>query len=646
MKSASQFLRRRRGQEDEAGNLFKNDAFENKNRKTSMKTRSIWVLGVLTIYVAVHVILTGNSKYQSEIVFHKSAETVIVENIIEEGTKYSPLEGFYITLWLHQVHSWMKGESDEATKLKVESFIKDAKSAGFKEVMIDIPWSWTEREAQGDIRLDTFAKTLSISAACELGLSLHVVLNMRELPPWFEQIAKEDKSIFEVASNGETCQQNTPEPATPSLAHPEVWKLIKSFVETTTEMLVDRYGECIASVSPTTNNEFETRYSQTNNKMRDYSAPNIELYKRWQVEKGFSSSIEESLDAPHYPCHPGCEARIEENDHKWFGYREEFLAGKYIELCQIVKTAKGNTSSHHPDCLLHIGEIYTTTDNLNSNLFFKLAQSEFVDHLVMDSNMALFGAPVNPSIVGILVSAAQSYGKSVHYEAATERILLCDESGALQSGNAELNSEKGVALLFRHGIQNSLDAGVHSLGVTNLCSPGVLKNLLASLDQRYVNNTNVFSLQRAESFKPTALIFVPYRAFYAYSFVISGARCGIEHTPCWHDSFEEIPRFGFGLPNRKSGMCNVDVVQQFLIKTWDDLRTRHSQIAVISDLEKLNDNLLQSAKERVLLRFPCVMTNSTWNFFEGKKSFDLFFEKTQNYPFLEVSYSAPHDECG
>ena len=68
--------------------------------------------------------------------------------------------------------------------------------------------------------------------------------------------------------------------------------------------------------------------------------------------------------------------------------------------------------------------------------------------------MALFGAPVNPSIVGILVSAAQSYGKSVHYEAATERILLCDESGALKSGNAELNSEKGVALLFRHGIEN------------------------------------------------------------------------------------------------------------------------------------------------------------------------------------------------
>ena len=181
MKPASQFLRRRRGQEDEAGNVFKNDTLEDNNRKTSMKTRSIWVLGVLTIYVAVHVILTGNSKYQSEIVFHKSAETVIVEDIIEEGTKYSPLEGFYITLWLHQVHSWMKGDDDEATKIKVESFIKDAKSAGFKEVMIDIPWSWTEREAQSDIRLDTFAKTHSISAACELGLSLHVVLNTREL---------------------------------------------------------------------------------------------------------------------------------------------------------------------------------------------------------------------------------------------------------------------------------------------------------------------------------------------------------------------------------------------------------------------------------------------------------------------------------
>ena len=68
MKSTSQFLRRREGQEDEADNVFKNDALEKNNRKNSMKTKSLWVLGLLTIYVAMQVSLTS--------IFHKSADKI------------------------------------------------------------------------------------------------------------------------------------------------------------------------------------------------------------------------------------------------------------------------------------------------------------------------------------------------------------------------------------------------------------------------------------------------------------------------------------------------------------------------------------------------------------------------------------------
>lgn len=41
----------------------------------------------------------------------------------------------------------------------------------------------------------------------------------------------------------------------------------------------------------------------------------------------------------------------------------------------------------------------------------------------MDSNIALFGTPSSPNIVGILVSTAQDYGKSIHYKAISKRIL-------------------------------------------------------------------------------------------------------------------------------------------------------------------------------------------------------------------------------
>ena len=54
-------------------------------------------------------------------------------------------------------------------------------------------------------------------------------------------------------------------------------------------------------------------------------------------------------------------------------------------------------------CFLHFGEFFASTDLLNSNLFFTLAKSPYVDELIMDSNMALLGAASSPSVVGLLV---------------------------------------------------------------------------------------------------------------------------------------------------------------------------------------------------------------------------------------------------
>lgn len=557
----------------------------------------------------------------------------------EQIDETEAVKNAYITLWLHQIHSWFRSDENEDTASKVRRFMLDSKKAGFTEVMVDLPWAWTEREDKGQVNIDSFSKEDAMVAACESGLRLHVVLSMREFPPWLSKIARNDTDMYELGSSAENCPPKARVTNGPSNSHPEIWEHIKSYVDSTSRLLIAKYGDCIASISPTMNNEFETRYTQTFAVMRDYSPFSVQNYKEWQIEKGLSSR-EETVEPPQYTCSPACQPILDDGTAQWLGYREEFLAQKYGELCKIVKLNEGKASNgrlHRPDCLLHIGEIFSTTDSLNSNLFFKLAKSEYVDHLVMDSNMALFGAPTSPSIVGILVSTAQAYGKSIHYEAATERILKCTDAGEFEEYETKLDERKGVNLLFRSGIARALESGVNHIGVTNLCKPLEATILFPQSSGNELSDANSggLLLKRASTFKPTAVIFVPYRAFYAFNFVISGRTCGTKYKPCWHDSFTEIPRFGNGKTD-KPHTCNVDVLQDALIQVWDDLRTRNAHVAVVADPDQLTDDLLQSTPERVFFRLPCVMTDSTWNFFEGERWFDLFREKNKTYPFSKV----------
>ena len=545
-----------------------------------------------------------------------------------------PLSETYLTLWLHQVHSWFSPDEKETTELKVKRFISDAKENGFTHLMFDLSWAWTEREAQGDVNIDSFSKGDVLSAACELGLSLNIVITMREFPPW----AQDDETFFETGRGINMIESKT---ASPSAAHPKVWKMATDFVRTTSDLLLAKYGQCIASISPSFNNEFETRYSQTFGLMRDYSNSSIAAYNEFRIEKGLASSVE-SVVPPNFPVRPFCHPILDDDVHAWLGFREEFLSNRYNELCKMIKRTEGrgtDGSRYHPSCLLHIGEFFSSTDALNANLFFKLAKSEFIDHLVMDSNMALFGAPTSPSIPGILVSVAQAYGKSVHYEAATERILHCDDNGKIMKESTD--KDRGVSLLFKSGVLHALESGVNVIGVTNLCVPNALASILPKEDTHESDKVALHSLMRASSFEPTALIFVPYRAFYAYHFVIAGAYCDLQHHPCWHESFEEIPTFGHGNVKKKSGMCNVDQAQSTLVSVWDDLRTRHAQVAVIGDAEELTDELLESVKERVILRFPCVMRDRKWYFYEGDKAFQSFMEKSSKHPFSDVLIDMP-----
>jgi hypothetical protein len=330
---------------------------------------------------------------------------------------------------------------------------------------------------------------------------------------------------------------------------------------------------------------------------------------------------------------------VEESALDWLGFREEFLATQYARLCEIVQ-ASGvvrNASKASLTCLLHFGEMFSTFDGMNSNLFFLLANSTYIDEVVMDSNMALSGSPGSPSIVGILVSTARLYGKVVHYEAASERILPCTDGGVpTQSTNIDWSKSSG--LLMRAGIEYALDAGVNSIGITNLCDLSVASSLFALL--RPDGSPGVAT---AAEFKPSALIFVPYRAFYAWAMVVSGVTCKTAATPCWHSSFGDIPAFGFGALNKTSRTCPVDVAQNSLVHIWDDLRRRHGQVAVVCDGNYLTGSTLSRSVERVLLTFPGVTDTGKWKFYRGAEAATLFLSKTKGYSFtVHLADALPH----
>ena len=65
----------------------------------------------------------------------------------------------------------------------MRAFIQEAKASEFSAIMTNVPWAWTEREEQNDIRIDTFDKDF-MDVVCEERLKLHIVLGLNEFPPW------------------------------------------------------------------------------------------------------------------------------------------------------------------------------------------------------------------------------------------------------------------------------------------------------------------------------------------------------------------------------------------------------------------------------------------------------------------------------
>lgn len=297
-----------------------------------------------------------------------------------------PLEDVYITLWLHQVHRWF-GEPDVRRK-NVREYLIKAKNAGFTSVMGDLPWDWTERDGRGVVSLTSWNKDW-MEEACDVGMGLHVVIQMRNFPPWFMKDMDEHKARM-VEMNQKCSDQSgkfyTHDTPFISSSDPTVWKLLQEFVEKASELLIEKYGSCLSSISPTMNNEFETKWSHMGKGMGDYSENILPHWTAWQHSRNDSFVV----DKP--PVVVDCDlstwnAIDSEKKMEWVGFREVFLARQYETLCSIV-TKKTMAMSSEASCLLHFGEFFSTFDVLYSNLFFELAKSPHVGHMVMDSNVS------------------------------------------------------------------------------------------------------------------------------------------------------------------------------------------------------------------------------------------------------------------
>ena len=75
-----------------------------------------------------------------------------------------------------------------------------------------------------------------------------------------------------------------------------------------------------------------------------------------------------------------------------------------------------------------------------------------------------------------------------------------------------------------------------------------------------------------------------------------------------------------------------------VVEVWDDLRLRHSQIAVYGDVHTLKDQsstVVASASERVIVRFPCLTDDTSWHFYEGDPDLQTFRSVARDHPFQE-----------
>jgi len=195
--------------------------------------------------------------------------------------------------------------------------------------------------------------------------------------------------------------------------------------------------------------------------------------------------------------------------------------------------------------------------------------------------MGLLGAPSSPSVVGLLVSTARVYNKEVHYEMATERLFPCNDKGAV-TATTKGPEAHAARELYTAGVMRALESGVDAIGVTNLCEPLLLADLV-----------DLSAAKTATTWSPTAVLFVAHS-----DFLHADVHARASSQPCWGADTHLLPRFGAGAAMRVKDPTNCwqDDIQYGLTEVWDALRANHSQVAVVGDASALTPALLKNIR--------------------------------------------------
>ena len=518
-----------------------------------------------------------------------------------------PLESTYITLWLNQVHMWFG-----ADRIRIANFVSEAKKVGFTSIMTDVPWAWSERESPGLFDFRSHDKHW-VDEVCAKGMKLHLVLRADEFPPWMTTIDREE--LGEREYNRRKCGKVH---NSPSMGSDKAMGMVISFFEKAVEYYSSTYGACILSFNPTINNELETRYSMVNDCQRDFNPQMLLKFEQWQQNHGGGDDPILPRDREYGKCTP----QVNKEDYMWWEFRTQVIAERYNTFCSII-------ANRNQRCLLHIGEFLSTSDRINTNALQMLLAMPQITDLTIDSNMALWGAPSSPSIVGALIDAARTADKIIHFEAATERILPCDERGRIVLNGNDHNVLNAAKMMYGEAISRSLESGVDALGFTNLCEPHYISDFISAAN---FSALHTIRSARSSSIVPTAILYIPYRALYAYTRSISGVFCSIPEVPCWHPSFMHIPPFGYG--KRRPNHCAQDIIQFQLLEIWDSMRMRHERVKLVLDAACFDESLLREVKEFIHVEIKGVK----WDFFNGQSEKNTLETLLMKYnSFLSIS---------
>jgi hypothetical protein len=475
----------------------------------------------------------------------------------------------YATLWEDQISLWKLSERDAQ-----QAWFRTVRDQGITNLMISVNWATIEQR-EGDFVLDGLKQR--VGDIIEAELSPMIVLDAYRQPAWLFDKHPDARAVGGFPSH--SCNMRVG--GFVDVSHPQAFGLALRFFETVVDHLAASFPPgSIYGFQPNFNNELEARWPQMCDIFLSYSPAMIAGYRRWlraqnpevnywnsrwghqrgpaggllwENQKNWTWDMvmppniygptDQALGrpSPHRRQRKlGANLTIAEHKrrladgaHKttaepitslaywdWLRFREVTLARGYARSCDLVRIVGGGVT-RGGRCFLHFGEFFTTVDAINGGIFFELAAHPSVTDLIVDTNFVNFARePISPSVAAILVSAAQPYieggGKDggdnitrvhrrrrVWFEAAVERLGV---GGGTAEGTLAADETRRVA----QGLRHALGAGAHGLGLTNL------RDVAAVAPELLPHHTLPIKVWR-----PTALLFFPYEAFYAFRRLVS-----------------------------------------------------------------------------------------------------------------------------